>query len=304
MPCNAPLHGWVGSNGAWTGNLQKGYKHRPMTIPCGQCIGCRQDKRREWALRMINEKITSKDSIFLTLTYSDEHLPNGSTLVKRDIQLFFKRLRQADNNDNIRHFSVGEYGDQTARPHYHCIIYNYFPSDTRKWDNTLYQSKSLEKIWGKGLALFGNVEYDSASYCAKYTTKNFLTDQETKAKLTAKYGSKYAKIQTQKEKYGDREPEFALMSRRPAIGFDFLQKYKEQIINNGYLTIEGNKISLPRYYKNKLNETEADNPIWQKTRAKIRDSVPDYDLELLTRLDDNRKISQKLKSIVDTASKI
>lgn len=45
-----------------------------MTIPCGQCAGCRIDKSREWANRMMLEMPYSTGSWFITLTYDDDFL--------------------------------------------------------------------------------------------------------------------------------------------------------------------------------------------------------------------------------------
>ena len=103
-----------------------------MTVPCGKCIACRKAKAREWTLRMLHELDTSRDATFLTLTYDDDSLhvsPNTgfASLCKRDLQLFFKRLRRALPGLPLRYFSVGEYGDNTLRPHYHAIMYNLSP---------------------------------------------------------------------------------------------------------------------------------------------------------------------------------
>ena len=59
---------------------------------------------------------------YITLTYNDDHLPANGSLQPRDLQLFWKRLRKA-RTPGIRYYACGEYGDQTARPHYHAIIF-------------------------------------------------------------------------------------------------------------------------------------------------------------------------------------
>jgi hypothetical protein len=43
--------------------------------------------------------------------------------VKRDLQLFFKRLRKAYPDVKLRYFACGKYGEQFARPHYHVILF-------------------------------------------------------------------------------------------------------------------------------------------------------------------------------------
>ena len=56
--------------------------------PCGYCIACRLNRQREKQVRLVHECENWKDKVFLTLTYADECLPAGNTLVKRDVQLF------------------------------------------------------------------------------------------------------------------------------------------------------------------------------------------------------------------------
>ena len=96
---------------AITGTLEtrRDLKEIPLSpdeilIPCGKCLGCRLDYSRTWADRMMLELDHSKKAIFVTLTYNEEHVPVleaddegnffGYTLFKRDLQLFFKRLRK------------------------------------------------------------------------------------------------------------------------------------------------------------------------------------------------------------------
>jgi len=64
----------------------------PIKIPCGKCPGCKLEQSRQWAVRCMHEKRLHNSSCFVTLTYDDNNLPNGNTLVKSDLQNFLKRL--------------------------------------------------------------------------------------------------------------------------------------------------------------------------------------------------------------------
>jgi len=66
----------------------------PLELPCGQCIGCRLERSREWAIRMVHEASMHEDNCFITLTYAPEYLPPDGSLVKSDFQKFMKRLRK------------------------------------------------------------------------------------------------------------------------------------------------------------------------------------------------------------------
>ena len=109
---------------------------------CGShCVSCRINKRREWSTRIMLESLSHEENVFVTLTYSDKHIPKGESLDPDDLRKFWKRLRKGlddtlnkEINPNkykcyqrkrfpIRYYACGEYGDSTKRPHYHAIIF-------------------------------------------------------------------------------------------------------------------------------------------------------------------------------------
>ena len=51
-----------------------------LTLPCGNCIGCRLERSRQWAVRCMHEASLYEDNCFLTLTYSPEFLPSDGSL--------------------------------------------------------------------------------------------------------------------------------------------------------------------------------------------------------------------------------
>jgi hypothetical protein len=96
-------------------------------FPCGKCMPCLVTKRQEWTMRLLLEMKLSLFTYFVTLTYSDKNIPERGTLVKKDAQLWMKRLRidleRNYDKQKIRYFLVGEYGDKKHRPHYHALIF-------------------------------------------------------------------------------------------------------------------------------------------------------------------------------------
>lgn len=91
-----------------------------IQVPCGRCLGCRLDHAKMWSDRCMLELQDHDEAYFVTLTYDDQHVTlsdeNAATLVKSDLQNFFKRLRK--DGQKIRYFACGEYGENTFRPHY------------------------------------------------------------------------------------------------------------------------------------------------------------------------------------------
>jgi len=99
MACYHPLTAYL--SGHQTNNATgKAYRRvsfketdehdRQISLPCGQCIGCRLERSRQWAMRCIHEAQLHQNNCFITLTYDDEHLPKDLSLDHRDFQLFFR----------------------------------------------------------------------------------------------------------------------------------------------------------------------------------------------------------------------
>lgn len=205
-----------------------------LDVPCGQCLQCRIARRREWVLRLWHENSYHESSAFLTLTYDDNNIPENASLRRRDIQLFHKRLRRSLDGRKIRYFTVGEYGDLSSRPHYHGIYFGLSLNQDDKervMDSWPFCDWSIPIIRNKS---FGVVEPDSIRYVAQYIDKKFTGDLAEE-----EYQNK------------GREPVFKFSSQ--GIGEQFALDNEKQIIENKYITMNGVKYSVPRYYFKKLN---------------------------------------------------
>jgi len=194
-----------------------------LEVPCGKCTACRIKKRQEWSTRMLHELDDHENSIFITLTYDEEH--NTGSLDIKAFQRFFKRLRKNLGERKIRYFACGEYGDKTQRPHYHAIIFG--------MSLQLDDQQLVRDSWSQGHVEFGIAEPASIRYVAQYIDK----------KLSGING--YEEYQAQ-----NREPVFRISSL--GLGRNFCDKNAEQIIQQMCLTVNGTKQSIPRYYLNRL----------------------------------------------------
>lgn len=227
-------------------------RHHPISIPCGQCVGCRLDRSREWAARCAHEAEMHSVNCFITLTYSDDHLPDDYSVSVRTFQLFMKRLRKS-LNQRIRFFACGEYGDLNLRPHYHALIFNHaFDNDkilfkTTSQGNRLYTSPSLSEIWPYGHCIIGDLNYKTAAYTARYVMKKITGDRaEAHYRRTHPVTGKQVVVQ----------PEFCVQSRRPGIGAAWFEKWKSDAFPSDFLIVDGRKHSVPSYYFKKLAEEE------------------------------------------------
>ena len=228
-----------------------------ITIPCGHCIGCRLKYSRIWADRCMAESLYHKNNVFLTLTYDDTHLPRPldiitetgerklspvSPLVKRDLQLFIKRLRKRFSDQKIRYFACGEYGTKSMRPHYHLILFGLSLPDLEllyRNDSSFqyFTSEQISSLWQYGFHIITDVNWETCAYVARYIMKK-----------------QYGQGANIYEEYNFPK-EFTLMSRKPGIGREYFDDHKLDLYSdskqcfiptqNGHREIKPN-----RYYDN------------------------------------------------------
>jgi len=229
--------------------------------PCGQCLFCRINKKRDWISRLLLEAASHPINQFWTLTYEDERLPtvlapgqprlpSGSkisklgvisslvsvanqsgTLFKPDLQNFFKRYRK--NYGEFRYYAVGEYGEKRGRPHYHVLAFGVEASQ-----------ESLKETWKHGACHIGDVESASITYCVEYALKS----EKSPALIDLR-----------------RLPEFAVMSTKPAIGSYAIDEFRTAILRSAPLPtgellipdtfrVLGREYPVPRFVRNELEE--------------------------------------------------
>lgn len=242
-------------------NLQDG---EPLKLPCGQCIGCRLERSRQWATRCLHESQLHDLNCFVTLTFDDAHLPSDGSLNKSDLSDFMRRLRKfiasptiAKDYPNlykrkVSFYSCGEYGEKFSRPHYHICLFNFdFPDKVLvNSKGPLYESEMLSRLWSFGRHWIGDVTFESAAYVARYCTK----------KITGRMaGSHYERIDKLSGECVSVLPEFNLMSRRPGIATDWIKKYSRDVLNLDEVIVRGKKCRPSRFYDKYLEKNFPDD---------------------------------------------
>jgi hypothetical protein len=256
VPCYHPITAWRSRHVNESGkrslvfNRRDGYDDLEVQIPCGQCIGCRLERSRQWAVRCMLESSLYDENCFLTLTYDDDHLPPDRSLHVEHFQLFMKRLRKKFGS-GIRFFHCGEYGDQFSRPHYHALIFNFdFPDKkphSKNHDGTvLYTSDLLSDLWPFGYVLIGAVTFESASYVARYVTKK-ITGKAAKA-VDDDGLLPYEQLDPLTGEVLSLRPEYVTMSRRPGIGKPWLDKWQSDVYPNDYVVVNGKPTKPPKFF--------------------------------------------------------
>lgn len=236
---------------------------RVVTVPCGKCPECKQRRLNSWVFRLKHHLRAHKYSCFLTLTYEDSYLPvylgvldlpgvhrnPGAfelygvpiypTLVKSDLQKFFKRLRKKFRckdeitnkyvNPDISYYAIGEYGGHNARPHYHVLLFS----------NTIdVSSLDYSWFWHFGFFKVEPVHFESL----KYVAKHHLEPKD--------YNN-----------YEHCEKPFSLRSKKLGITFvtdKVVRYYKSNPVP--VVNIDGYRHCMPRYIREKLTDAGVEWP--------------------------------------------
>lgn len=227
-------------------------QYAKFQLPCGKCVECRLEYARQWAIRCVHEAQMHERNSFVTLTYSDEHL-KSDRLVYSDFQKFMKRLRKTQA-DPIGVFVTGEYGEQTKRPHWHALLFNWRPKDARLCRTSdrgdrIYQSDVLSALWPFGFSEFGDITFESAGYCARYSAKKLVHGH-------------------------DNAHDFVPISKKSskhAIGKKWLEEFWPDVFLHGKIILrDGTESSVPRYYEKWLKDKHPDLWIRYVTQVKIK----------------------------------
>lgn len=262
MVCYTPLHGWrakkppIDEAGYITGsrglvfNIREGDASDRMSVACGQCIGCRLEKSRQWALRCVHEAKLWEYNQFVTLTFDDEHLPRDFSVNVRVMQLFMKRLRKRLGK-KIRFYACGEYGDRRGRPHYHLLLFNCYLPDLKLLKNTeagpLFTSDVISSAWQQqGFCSVAAVTFETAAYVARYCMKKQMG--EKKHSTVAFHPVRGCFV--------EQAPEFATMSNRPGIGADWFKRWSKEVYPRDTVVIAGREMRPPKYYDRLLEKDE------------------------------------------------
>lgn len=222
-----------------------------LKVPCGKCLECKQQRSKEWAFRLEQEMKDWQHCAFITLTYDDDNLPvynsklgfvvrgrhnkGMSTLYKRDLTLFLKRLRYKEYGIfKFKYFAIGEYGfNGTCRPHYHILLFYNGPRPEK-----LYTT--IAKVWDSGRISCTSATFGRLSYCSKYCSNGAV-------------GCRH-RFQTP----------YMVCSNRAPIGYNWLSSdlamacfiRGEKVINRSYVKKDGTRVTykmrIPRFYLRKM----------------------------------------------------
>lgn len=287
-----------------------------IQLPCGKCRSCRIDRSKAWADRMCLELETSKNAVFVTLTYRDSNLqfselcdlvPDNEyhpasplerydldgnfylgsqpTVCVRDCQLFMKRFRKELAKDGLkcRFYLSSEYGPKTQRPHYHAILFGVGLDFFQKKDPKTFRvcgSNALKQ------------PYYTCKWFEDIWSHGFVTvcpvTWQTCA-YVARYCTKKLNGSVGDLVYGNRTPPFSLSSRRPGIGGLYLEEHSDLFDSTKVFSkYRPDGMPIPDYFLRKLELTDHELFVnIKETRKAIMEATVDFEDSLtdLNRID-------------------
>ena len=230
-------------NPKYKGNKKNNYNppackdRRLLYVPvkCGRCMECRQQKQREWIVRLAEEIRKDPNAQFITLTLENKAFyelreskeEKENDICTRAIRRFLERIRK-ETGRSIKHWFITELGEEKGRMHIHGIT----------WCNT----KLIEKNWKYGFIFIGSyVNERTIFYITKYMLKINEHDKNFIGKVLAS----------------------------PGIGSGYIERkdaknniYKPNKTNESYRLRTGKKINLPQYYRLKIYSEEEREKLW------------------------------------------
>lgn len=159
---------------------------------------CRLNRRRLWTGRILLEATQHEHCSFWTGTYKDA----PAELVPDHLKDFWKRLRYHLGHP-FRYFGVGEYGDQSWRPHYHAALFGV----------SVLEHELVQKAWQHGFVYLGDLTPASAAYVGGYVTKKLTKGDDPRLE--------------------GKHPEFARMSLRPGLGLGAVELMGAGLTSHG-----------------------------------------------------------------------
>lgn len=278
MACSKPRTAYLTTEGKVTFSARAPDLARPLYLPCRKCELCLRSRKRDLMSRLVMEGWSHSRNICATFTYSDDNLPEGGGVSKRDAQLLVKRVREyvaRHHQARIRVHVVAEYSPVRKRPHLHAIFFGWRPDDSvphglsQKARRPEFFSQTLSDLWGRGRVTFQDFSAGAAAYVAKH--------QSSKAR---RKGAAELAVQNPDGTWRWLPPEFELRPLRPGLGAAFFEKHQAQLLAHDGVVVDGVKVPLPDYFNtlaervapDVLSELKAARQLYASDPERVADS--------------------------------
>lgn len=248
---------------------------RIMYVPigCGNCIECRKQKASNWRTRLQEDIRHNINGKFITLTFSNESIKMLEQRINKDkpteqrlrgytldnaiailsVKLFRERWRK-EYGKSIRHWLVTELGHNgTENIHMHGLIWTNEPIEKviKHWQ--------YGYVWPRNSQVKTYVNSKTINYIVKYVSK----------------------IDTQHKYYK------SIVLTSAGIGKGYMDRIdcKRNVFNHDktietYTDRSGAKLTLPKYYRNKIYTDEEREALWLYKLDKMKRYVLGIEIDI------------------------
>lgn len=240
---------------------------RPHTLETGEKIACRNcndcvnTRSNEWIARAMAEKLTSRETYSITLTYNDDTLENsdGARFFRySDVNAFIKRLKRAATykfgkvDNAIRFICAGEIGSKgTERCHWHIVIYSQIDllslgdfhnfhtgkEVTSRHDKITTDPNRVKRLnwqyWPHGFLSIQEPDQGGIAYALIYALKDQFSLEKSKGTMRQHRSENFASG-------------YFRMSKRPPIGGLWLDQKLDRLLELGAV-LPNLKLNVPEY---------------------------------------------------------
>lgn len=232
----------------------------------------------------------------VTLTVSDQNMPQSGSLDRSTLQKFHKRLRKECGP--FRMLYCGEYGPTTGRAHYHAVYFGLDLADAYRGHH--WGSRSLLEIWGQGNIQMHPATPESIAYVSGYVVsklRNQFRVPPTMETVDTRTGEVIEEHQV--------EPEFLGVSTggrsgKRGLGYAWADQFGDQVLEQGHVVLNGKECHvIPRYYQKVWKEQNRPGfDLFLQKRIEKAQEEPELDFEHLGILNENvrRSVAEKARN--------
>lgn len=215
---------------------------------CRTCDECIATRRHGWVARAMAEKACHAHTVCLALTYSEDtevSRQGARMFCYADVRDFMKRLRRSadyaaekgkwNEKPYVRFLCAGEQGDRKGRCHWHLIIYSNFDvsrlgefrlrgrlvTERRDMITIGKRKRRLNwRLWPHGYITLQEPDQGGMNYVLSYCLKDQFTHERSEGTMREAKSENFA-------------TGLFRMSKRPAIGEDWLMQKLEGLLAKG-----------------------------------------------------------------------
>lgn len=185
-----------------------GSKWDQVPVPCEKCWQCRENKINDFVGRGLCEASTSTAVFYATLTYAPRGDFSERVITPPHFQDAIRALRKRGHV--LRYMGSGEYGERKGRAHFHAVLFFKGP---RSSIPDFPHSNNFHADWWPhghiyGEWLDGMDNYKPVRYVCKYCIKQFE---------------------------GNESQSWFTLSKKPVLGYEFLEARAARYIDAGIL---------------------------------------------------------------------